>query len=252
LEFSYEIITFLFFIAILVGFVDSIAGGGGLILIPVLLLLGFSPVHALGTSKLQSVFGKMSSVRYFYKKGEFNFEKLKAPLIICFISSLLGAFCVQHIDTEILQKALPWLISLVAFYFIFSRKLNNKINTNRISNNIFWILVVPLLAFYDGFFGPASGSFFLICFVSLMGLGVVSATAHTRLFLLVSNIAALITFAYFNHVVWLAGTVMALGAWIGARYGSEVVHRKGIRIIKPLMLLVCFMLILKLIYPQAT
>jgi uncharacterized membrane protein YfcA len=248
LEFSYEIITFLFFIAILVGFIDSIAGGGGLILIPVLLLLGFSPVYALGTSKLQSVFGKMSSVRYFYKNGEFNFKELKVPLIICFISSLLGAYCVQHINTEILQKALPWLIGAVACYFIFSKNLDNKINKKRINNNVYWVLVAPLIAFYDGFFGPASGSFFILSFLSLMGLGAVSAAAHTRLFLLVSNIAALITFAYFNHVVWFAGAVMAIGAWIGARYGSEVVHRKGIKIIKPLMLLVCFIMLIKLVF----
>ena len=248
MEFSYEIITFLFFIAILVGFVDSIAGGGGLILIPVLLLLGFSPVHALGTSKLQSVFGKMSSVRYFYKSGEFNLKELKVPLIICFISSLIGALCVQHINTDILQRVLPWLIAIVACYFIFSKNLNKKINTKKINSNVFWLLIVPVLAFYDGFFGPASGLFFVICFMSLMGIGIVSATAHTRLFLFVSNIAALITFAYFNHVVWFAGAVMAVGAWIGARYGSEVAHRKGIEIVKPLMLLVCFFLIIKLLY----
>jgi len=248
LEFSYEIITLLFFIAILVGFIDSIAGGGGLILIPVLLLVGFPPVYALGTSKFQSVFGKMSSVRYFYKSGEFKINELKSPLLICFISSLIGAYCVQHINTAILQKSLPWLIGLVACYFIFSKNLDNKKNTKKINNNVFWLLVIPLIAYYDGFFGPASGSFFVVCFVSLMGFGIVSATAHTRLFLLVSNIAALITFIYFDHVVWLAGVVMAVGAWIGARYGSEVVHRKGIKIIKPLMLLICFILIINVVF----
>jgi uncharacterized membrane protein YfcA len=118
LEFSYEIIIFLFFIAILVGFFDSIAGGGGLILIPILLIVGFSPVQALGTSKLQSVFGKMSSVRYYYQSGELNLKKLTLPLVICFTSSIIGALCVQHIDTDILQRTLPWLIGIVACYFI--------------------------------------------------------------------------------------------------------------------------------------
>ena len=247
MELSYEIITFLFFIAILAGFIDSIAGGGGLILIPVLMLLGFSPVHALGTSKFQSVFGKLSSVRYFYKRAEYNFKALIIPLLICFISSLLGAYAIQQIDAQLLHKALPWLIGLIACYFIFSKNLSSSNNTKRINNKLFWLLIVPVIAFYDGFFGPASGSFFIICFMSLMGLGAVSATAHTRLFLLVSNLAALITFAYFNHVIWYAGAVMAVGAWIGARYGSEVVHRKGIKIIKPLMLLICFVLITKLL-----
>jgi uncharacterized membrane protein YfcA len=247
-ELSLEIIFVLSLIAMFAGFIDAIGGGGGLITIPALMLAGLSPVEALGTNKLQAMFGKLSSVRYFHKHKVIDFKQLTLPLVICFGFASLGAYGVQRIDAEILAQIVPWLIMAVAVYIVFSPKINDNDKSNRISLSLFSFSMVPLIAFYDGFFGPSSGSFFAISFIVLLGFGVSKATAYTKLFLLFANFAALVFFAIGGKVLWFVGIAMAFGQWIGARYGSQLVHIKGSKIVKPMLLVISGLMVVKLLY----
>ena len=240
MELTFELLFILFAVSILAGFIDSICGGGGLLALPVLMISGLTPAQALATNKLQAIFGKLSSVLYFYKHGFIQLSLMKWSVVLCFIFAGLGAISIQYIPADKLSQLIPWLIGLIALYILFSPRLGDVDNKQRISVGMFCLIFAPIIGFYDGFFGPASGSFFAISLIAFLGFNATKATANSKLLLLVSNAAALMAFIIGGQVVWLIGLVMAIGQWLGARYGSELVHMQGNKIVKPMLLTVCF------------
>ena len=190
----------------------------------------------------------MSAVIYYRRQGMLNIPAMKLPLLAAFLGAAVGALVIQHIQSEFLTKNIPWLIGAVAIYFLFSPRIGDLDKRQRIKTGLFAILVASLLGFYDGFFGPASGSFFALSFVSLLGYNLSKATAYTRLLLLATSSAALIVFIYGGNGVWAAGFCMAIGQWIGARYGSQAVVLKGSTLVKPMLVSVCFLLIFKMVF----
>ena len=247
MDLSYEIYGLLFTTSLIAGFVDSISGGGGLIVLPTLILSGFLPVEALATSKLQGIFGKLSAVMYYRRQGVLDIPSMKLPLLSSFAGAALGALVIQHIHADFLIKYIPWLIGAVALYFLFSPRIGDLDKQQRMQIGLFAALITSIVGFYDGFFGPASGSLFALGFVSLLGYNLSKATAHTRLLLLATNTASLTVFILGGNVVWRVGLCMAIGQWIGARYGSEAVMLKGSKLVKPMSVTVCFLLILKMV-----
>lgn len=248
MEATLDLLTLLFFVSLLAGFVDSISGGGGLIALPVLMMAGLSPAQALGTNKLQGMFGKMSSVRYFWQQNMLDFHKMRWLILASFIGAAIGAMVIQHVNPRLLQQYIPWLISAIILYLLFSPHLGDIDRRKRITLGLFTVLIVTLLSFYDGFFGPASGSFFAIFFVALLGYNLTKATAQTKVLLLVANIASLGVFIAGGNVMWKIGLCMAIGQWIGAYYGSEMVHNKGSKIIKPMLLSTCTLVVFKMLW----
>lgn len=247
MELSYEVYGILFTVSLITGFIDSISGGGGLIVLPTLILFGFLPAEALATNKLQGIFGKLSAVMYYRRQGMLNLPSMKLPLYTSFIGAAFGALVIQHIQADFLTKYIPWLIGAVAVYFLFSPKVGDLDKKQRMQVVMFAALVTSVVGFYDGFFGPASGSLFALSFVSLLGYNLSKATAYTRLLLLSTNAASLGIFILGGNVVWRVGLCMAIGQWVGARYGSEAVMLKGSKLVKPMLVSVCFLLILKML-----
>lgn len=247
MELSYEVYGILFTVSLISGFIDSISGGGGLIILPTLILLGFLPAEALATNKLQGIFGKLSAVMYYRRQGMLNLPSMKLPLFTSFIGAAFGALVIQHIQTDFLTKYIPWIIGAVAVYFLFSPNVGDLDKKQRMQVVMFAALVTSFVGFYDGFLGPASGSLFAISFVSLLGYNLSKATAYTRLLLLATNAASLGVFVLGGNVVWRVGLCMAIGQWVGARYGSEAVMLKGSKLVKPMLVSVCFLLILKMV-----
>ena len=240
-------------IGLIAGTVDSIAGGGGLISVPALLATGMPPASALGTNKLQSSFGAFSATRYFFKQGLIDLTTMRPAIICTFIGSALGTLTVQSLDNHLLSKALPFLLIGFAVYFLFSPKLNDQGSQQKIKVTTFGFLIGGSIGFYDGFFGPGTGSFFAIAFISLLGFGITKATANTKLLNLTSNIAALLFFALGGHIVWTVGLAMATGQIIGGRIGSGLVVKKGVTVVKPLLVTVSIVMSLRLIqqnYPD--
>jgi uncharacterized membrane protein YfcA len=245
---SVDLLALLFIVALIAGFVDSISGGGGLISLPVLMMAGLSPAQALGTNKLQGMFGKMSSVRYFWQRNMLDIRAMKWLVLLSFVGAAIGAVVVQQVSAEFLYQYIPWLAGAIALYLIFSPHIGDIDRRKRISLGLFTVVVVSTLSFYDGFFGPASGSFFAIAFVALLGYNLTKATAQTKLLLLVANIASLGMFIGGGSVMWRIGLCMAAGQWIGAHYGSEMVCRKGGKIIKPMLVSICCLLVFKTVW----
>ncbi|MES9962388.1 MAG: TSUP family transporter [Candidatus Sedimenticola sp. 20ELBAFRAG] len=242
------LLLLLFGTGLVAGAVDAIAGGGGLIALPVLLSTGLSPVQALATNKLQGSFGTFSSSLFFIRKKQVDLKQAAFMIACTLIGSMLGTLLVQMIDLSFLTALIPILLILVALYFLFTPNLREEQARHRISSALFGATVGFGGGFYDGFFGPGTGSFFLIGFVTLLGYGLIKATAHTKILNFASNIGSLALFIVGGHVVWTLGLTMALGQFIGGRLGAHLAFRKGAKIIRPLIVIVTLSISLKLLY----
>lgn len=242
-------LLFLFFAAFVAGFIDSIAGGGGMITIPALLLAGISPLQALATNKLQSSFGSFSATLHFYKKGYINLKSSIPFASIAFIFAAFGTISVQFIQVEFLSKILPFLVLIFGLYFLFSPSIKEVEKTQKL-NHAYLSLAIASVGFYDGFFGPGTGSFFMFGLIIIGGFGVMQSLGQAKLYNFSTNLASLIFFAIGGHMLWSVGLLMALGQFIGANLGSRAAILYGIRIIKPLVVAVSFLMATKLLYEQ--
>jgi len=249
-EISYEIILFLAAAAFLGGFMDSIAGGGGLVTIPALLVAGFSPIEALGTNKLQGLFGSGSATIAYAAKGHVDPAKQLPSALVSFVGAVAGALLATVLPGEWLQAALPILLVAIALYFLLKPNMDDVDRAQRISPFVFGLMIVPLIGFYDGVFGPGTGSFFMLAFVALAGHGVLKATAHTKLLNFASNLGGFAAFAVVGVVSWKIGLMMGVAQFIGARIGAGLAMKKGARLIKPLLIVVCVALAVRLLLDE--
>ncbi len=250
LDMAVEILLLLFAVGVLAGFIDAVAGGGGLIALPALLFAGLSPAEALATNKLQGSFGTGMASAYFVRRGLVKPRQIW-PLILCtLLGAAAGTLLVQQLDPSFLNHLIPILLILIALYFGFGPKVADEDVQQRISLGLFAVLIGGGVGFYDGFFGPGTGSFFAIGFVSLLGYGLTKATAHTKILNFTSNIASLVFFVAAGQVVWLAGLVMAAGQLLGALLGARMVVLQGSRLVRPMVVLICILVSLKLLFGE--
>lgn len=246
-----DILLLLGIAAFCAGFVDSIAGGGGLITVPALLLAGFSPVEALGTNKLQGVFGSGSATIAYASKGLVDLRRQLPSAALSCAGSVFGALVATVIPGDLLRIALPFLLIAIALYFAFKPNMGDVDRTERLSPFLFGLTLVPLIGFYDGMFGPGAGSFFMLGFVSLAGYGVLKATAHTKLLNFASNVGGLAFFAAVGVVSWKIGLMMGVAQFLGARVGASLAMKTGAKLIKPLLVIVCVALAIRLLIDPA-
>ncbi|STQ87173.1 hypothetical protein LS73_001055 [Helicobacter muridarum] len=246
-DISIDTLGILVLVAFVAGLIDSIAGGGGMITIPSLWLAGIPPHIALGTNKLQSCFGSFSAALHFYKKGFLNLKNNLAFVISVFIFASLGALLVRAFDAEFLSKCIPFLLIIFAFYFLFSPKVSNQESKPR-SNRFLLGIVFGIIGFYDGFFGPGTGSFFMLAGILLGGFNITSSLAHAKLYNFISNFASLLIFALGGQVLWILGITMGVGQFLGANIGSRLAIRYGVKIIKPLVVIVSLVMCVKLLF----
>jgi len=244
---SIEIILFLGIIAALAGFIDAIAGGGGLLTVPALLWVGIPPLNALATNKLQGCFGTATASVNFWRKGLLPINQLKTPIVMTFLGAICGTWLVQNVSSDSLNAIIPWLLISFALFFAFSPKASDLDRQARLSIGAFSISACSLIGLYDGFFGPGTGSFFMLAVILLLGFNITKATATIKLLNFTSNIASLLLFALGGHVLWLTGLVMGVGQMIGAWLGSQLAIKHGGKIIKPLIVLSSMALSIKLL-----
>lgn len=229
------------------GFVDAIAGGGGLIAIPVLLSVGVPPIAALATTKVQSAVGTAVAVTAYWRKGFVDLRRLLPGMLASFTGAWLGALSVRTIDTDILTLAVPVALILIAVYFLFAPHLTDADRQARASFVLFVPVTGFLLGYYDGLFGPGTGSFFTMAFVTLFGLGVTRAAGHTKAVNLMSNLGALALFVPAGDVPWQAAIAMSAGQVAGGWLGAMTGIRFGARLIRPLVVVVSVVLALRLL-----
>ncbi len=250
MELGIEALALLMGVAFVAGIIDAIAGGGGLLTIPALMAVGVPPLQALATNKLQSSFGTASAVLAFARKGRIDFRRFARPAMAAFVGSALGAWTLQRVDPAFLAGLVPVLLILMVIYFTVAPKASEEDRHSRLGARAL-VGAVVVTGFYDGFFGPGVGSFLTTILVALFGMGLVSATAHTKFLNLASNIAALITLMIGGHVLWTIGLLMALASVAGGQVGAHLALRVGGSMIRPLLVVMALALTIKLLADPA-
>ena len=233
---------------LLAGFVDAIAGGGGLIALPALLAAGVPPIMALGTNKVQSVIGTAMAATTYWRGGYIAFRPLAIAIPVTYGAAILGAYLVKQIDTSILQTAVPVALIGIALYFLLAPRLTDDDRKARLSFEHFVPLLGAVVGFYDGVFGPGTGSFMTMGFVALFGLGVTRAAGNTKILNLASNIGGLTLFIPSGDVIWPIAAVMAAGQLVGGYLGAHTGIRFGAKLIRPLVVVISVLLAGKLLF----
>lgn len=234
--------------AFLAGFVDAIAGGGGLITVPALLLAGASPIETLATNKLQGSFGAGTAVLAYARAGHVRPLDQLGMAVVAAVAGGVGALLAHLMPAQALRVIMPVVLVAVALFFAFKPGISDADRVERIKPAVFSFTAVPMIAAYDGFFGPGTGSFFMLAFVMLAGFGVLKATAHTKMLNFASNIGSLAVFVTTGATWWGVGLAMAVAQVAGAALGARLAMRVGARLIKPLLVFTSTALALRLLW----
>ncbi|MFV0281589.1 MAG: TSUP family transporter [Rhodoblastus sp.] len=238
-------------IAGLAGCIDAIGGGGGLIAVPALMLAGLDPATAIATNKAQGAAGSLSSALAFARAKLVDWRTAAPIALVAGAASVFGALAVTWIDRRTLEAATPALLIAIALYFLLAPRLSDTNAHARIRPALFAATLAPAVGFYDGIFGPGAGSFYMIGFVSLLGYGIVRASAHTRIANAASNLGALGLYAVAGAVAWPVGLAMAVFAFLGAQVGARLAIRFGAKIIRPILVVISCAMALKLLADPA-
>ena len=252
MDFAIETLLFLFFAAAVAGFMDTLAGGGGLITVPALVVSGIPPLAALGTNKLQSSFGSGTASFLLFTRKKIYWQELRPMMIAAFIGSVVGTVMVQLIDARVLGFMIPLVLVIIAAYFITAPYLKIESTKPRMSDRIYQKTVLPIIGIYDGMFGPGTGSFLAVAGVSLRGLELIKATAIAKPLNFATNIASLIVFIFAGQIVWLAGFAMIIGQMLGAWLGSHYLFKVNPKVLRILIVTICLVMLGQYWYKQLT
>lgn len=240
---------FLCIAGFLASFIDSIAGGGGLISVPAFMLAGLSPHIVLGTNKLAATTGSFTSSLKFAKSGLCNFDLLKKLIPFTLVGSIIGVRTVLLIDQKFLQPLVLVLVLCIGVYTLFSKSLGQEDNFKGLTkkNTALGMFLAFTLGFYDGFFGPGTGSFLVFGMINIFGFNFLNASANARFLNFISNITALVTFAFSGSINYSIGLLVAIFMIIGARAGTKLAINKGAKIIKPIFVTMSLAVALKML-----
>lgn len=241
---NYEILLFLLIAGFLAAFIDAMVGGGGLISLPALLWAGFPPALALGTNKVASVMGAFTSTVYYLRSGKADLQILKYLFPITFFGSVLGVYVVSLMSSEFLRPLVVVMLILVTGYSVSKKEWGSEDTYTGMNRKKIVLAIIAFFAFgfYDGFFGPGTGSFMMFFFLFL-GFDFIGSAANARILNFASNIAAMISFAYLDLVNYAYGIPMGVAMVLGAFFGTKMALTKGTRLVRPLFIVVTVILI---------
>ncbi|QNH63732.1 sulfite exporter TauE/SafE family protein [Hymenobacter sediminicola] len=236
--------------AFLAGFIDAIVGGGGLVQLPALLiLLKGTPVPTIfGTGKVSSLMGTAAALRSYAGKVPIRWRAVGVAAGVAGVFSFLGARVVSQLPQELLPPLVLGLLVVIALY-TFWRKDFGSIHAPRLPASrepLYGALIGLIIGFYDGFFGPGTGSFLLFAFVGLFGYDFITSSASAKLVNVATNLAALAYFAYTGQILWAVALPMAASNIIGSTLGAQLALRHGTGFVRVLFLVVVSAFILKL------
>ncbi|OGT00790.1 MAG: hypothetical protein A3K04_08510 [Gallionellales bacterium RBG_16_56_9] len=235
--------------ACLAGAIDAVVGGGGLIQIPALfsVLPHAAPASLLGTSKLAGIFGTASAAVHFSRRIQLAWSAAAPAALAAFIFAFAGAYTVTRLPPDFIRKLLPFILLAVALY-TYRCKEFGRVNAplhSGVKERAIALLVGAGIGFYDGFFGPGTGSFLVFLFVRFFGFDFLGASAIAKVVNVTCNISALIWFGYSGHLLWQIGLTMAVFNVAGSLVGSRLAIRHGSGFVRKIFLLVVGLLIIK-------
>ncbi|BCZ18274.1 UPF0721 transmembrane protein [Helicobacter sp. NHP19-003] len=207
-----------------------------------------SPHLALATNKLQSSFGSFTAALNFCLKGMVSFKEVAFGVACVGVGASVGTILILHLKADLLRLLIPIFLLLIFVYTLLSPKMGEGDRPAKLKVPLFYGVFGVGLGFYDGFFGPGTGSFWTFALVSLLGFNLKKATAHTKVFNFTSNFISLGMFLIGGHVIWAVGLLMGVGQMLGAWVGSNLVVRQEVKFIRKVFLSVVGATILKLFW----
>ena len=235
--------------AFFAGLVDAVAGGGGLIQVPALFAAypDAPPATLLSTNKLASIGGTLNAARKFLRHVSLPWAVVGPAIIAAFVGSLMGANAVSHFPAEPLRKALPFVLVFLLIYTWFQPSLGEAHVPRGASHyqKVKALLLGLTIGFYDGFFGPGTGSFLLFGFVRFFGFDFLHASAATKLVNASTNLAAILMLASLGHINWPLGFAMMVVNIAGSQFGSRLAIKHGSTFVRKAFLVIVSVLILK-------
>ena len=237
------------------GLVDAIVGGGGLIIVPSLfgLFPQAVPATLLGTNKAASIWGTGWAALQYARRVKLPSARLMGAIVAAMLGGLLGAWLATLIPAVRFRVALPFVLAAVWAYTLWRKDLGHHHAPHWSARGEVLIAtgIGGLIGFYDGVFGPGTGSFLMLGFIALAGYGILKATAHTKFLNFGSNLGAFAVFLAFGAILWKVGLIMGAAQFLGAQLGSRYAMRQGARIIKPLLVTMSVALALRLLADPA-
>lgn len=234
----------------LAGFIDSVAGGGGLISLPAYIFAGL-PIHmAYGTNKLSSCFGTTMAVVKYSKSGYIDWAAALTAGVGALVGSWLGAKLTVVLSPHVLSRCMLIILPLVAIFLLFKRDFGKTPGTISLSTRALPFVsagIGLIIGAYDGFFGPGTGTFLVIAFTAVLGQSLTTATGNAKVVNLCSNLAALVAFIPAGKVIWMVGIPAAFCSMAGNYLGSHTAVKKGAAFIRPVILLSIGMLFVSII-----
>lgn len=242
-------LVFLCIAGFLAAFVDSIAGGGGLISVPAFFMAGFPAHFALGTNKFAATTASFTSSMKFAKSGKVNFKVLKYIIPFTFIGAVLGVKTVLLISQDFLYPIVMALILFVGIYSLFSKSIGVENHFNGVTkkNIILGILLGFSIGFYDGFFGPGTGSFLIFGLIHIFKFDFTNASGNAKFLNFVSNVTSLLMFALEGKIRYTYGIPVALFMIVGAQFGTKAALNKGTKLIKPIFVIMSLGVAIKIL-----
>jgi uncharacterized membrane protein YfcA len=239
MDLSIGVLGLLILTSFIAGVIDTLAGGGGLITVPALLLSGVNPLLALGTDKLQSAIGEFSATIHFLKHGRVNYRRLSYGIVCTMIGAIIGTISLQYMPIHKLEKLIPiLLLSMLIYYLVSNRKIHYETHeTINRSSHKFFLLFGISIGFYNGFFGPGTGTLWAISLMRFLHLSIKKATMYTKPLNLVANIAAIVIFLFHRQIDFKLALLMGFGSFIGGKYGAKLVIHKNSRWLKTIFVL---------------
>jgi uncharacterized protein len=242
-----EIILLLSAVSFVAGFIDSIAGGGGLLTLPSLLLAGVPPQIALGTNKFTATLGTGVAVGYFVYARKVVWKVVLTGVLFTFMGSYSGSRAILAINPDVAGKLLVFLLPLAAALLFLPRtKSNLSESIGKKQLFLYTPLVCLLIGFYDGFFGPGTGTFLTISLFFFLRLNLLAATATAKVFNLASNVSALFAFVMAAKVLYVVAIPMAAANMAGNFIGSRLALKKGQTIIRYFLIIALVLLTISL------
>lgn len=234
--------------AFLAGFVDSIAGGGGLISLPAYVFAQLPMHFALGTNKLSSIIGTFFSVIRFIKNKQVHYKSAIASAIGALIGSRIGAKAALSLSDKYLKYCLIIILPVIAVFILTHRSFGEKDTALKFSMTKIVVLSVIsglVIGAYDGFFGPGAGTFLILIYTEIIGFNIVTASGNAKIANFASNLAALVTFLQSGTVLVQLGLLAAVFSIVGNWIGSGMAIKNGAKIIRPVFIVVLILLFIK-------
>lgn len=218
-------------------FIDSVVGGGGLISVPTLMWAGLPMLNVLGTNKFASTMGAFAGFLTYWRSGTIDKKIMRIMFPLAFIGSAFGVMTVRQIPSDFLRPLVVVMLIVIAIYSVAKKDWNADKKSTNVSNKNYFLglILIFALGFYDGFFGPGTGSFMLFLYL-MMGYGFLGAAANARAANFASNLAGIIIFTGFGLVNFSYAIPMGLGMILGAHFGAKMAIKKGAAYVRPLFI----------------